>query len=90
MNGRRQPQRLELIDLILHQRDQRRDNQREAVLHDRRKLIAKTLAAAGGHHAQTVFAGEDCLDHFPLTGPKARQSEAREKSVECQHRPQMA
>ncbi len=52
----RQAQRLELIDLVLHQGDQRRNHQRQAVQGQGRQLIAKALSAAGGHDAQTIPA----------------------------------
>ena len=47
------------IDLILHQRDQRRDDDRDAAEAERRYLEAKRLASAGGHHDQAIPAGDD-------------------------------
>ena len=54
-----QPAHAELaqrFDLILHERDQRRDDQGEAVKDQRRDLIAQRFAAAGGHQDQRVGA----------------------------------
>jgi len=39
----RQAQRLKLIDLVFHQRDQGRDDQRESVQGHRRQLVAEAL-----------------------------------------------
>ncbi len=50
----RQPEGLELIDLVLHQGDQRRDDQRQPVQDHGRQLVAEALAAAGGHDAQAI------------------------------------
>ncbi len=74
----RQAQTAELIHLILHQRDQRRDHQRQSVQHHRRQLVAKALAAAGGHHAKAILAGQQRRDHLALPRPKAGQSEPRQ------------
>ncbi len=40
--------------LVLHQRDERRDHEREVVAHQRRKLVAQRLARAGGHYDERV------------------------------------
>ena len=50
----RQPERLELIDLVLHQGDQRRDDQRQAVEDHGRQLVAEAFSAAGGHDAEAI------------------------------------
>ena len=53
---------LERADLVVHQRDQRADDDRDAaagaVAHDRRHLVAQALAAAGGHQHQRVAAAD--------------------------------
>ena len=43
-------------DLVLHQRDQRRDDDPGAGAHQRRDLVAQRLAAAGRHQHQRVAA----------------------------------
>ena len=64
------------IDLVLHQGDQRRHDQRYAWPHDRGQLVAETLAAAGGHDAQAILAAQDGINHLALTGTEGRQSES--------------
>ena len=46
------------VHLVLHQRDQRRNDQRESVAGERRKLVAERLAAAGGQEHDRVAPGE--------------------------------
>jgi hypothetical protein len=55
---RRVADRLEGIDLVLHQGDERRDHDVGRLAHERRQLVAEALAAARGHHDQRVAAGE--------------------------------
>ena len=52
----------ERIDLVLHQGDQRRDHQGEAVEQQRGQLVAERLAAAGGKDREGRAAGEQGLD----------------------------
>ena len=49
----------ERVDLILHQRDQRRDHDRQPGHGERRRLEAETLAAAGGQHHERIAALDD-------------------------------
>ena len=68
--GRRHADLVERADLVLHQRDQRADHHRDplagAMAHDRRNLVAQTLAAAGGHQHQRVAAVDHLLDDVLL------------------------
>ena len=48
----------EPVDLILHQGDERRDDDREVVAQQGRKLIAERLAGARRHDHQHVAPGE--------------------------------
>ena len=61
---------LERGDLVLHQRDQRADDDGDAVAgavaDDRRHLVAQALAAAGRHQDERVAAGADVLDDLFL------------------------
>ena len=61
---------LERRDLVLHQRDQRADDDGDAVAgavaDDRRHLVAQALAAAGRHQDERVAAGADVLDDLFL------------------------
>ena len=50
-------------DLVLHQRDQRRDDDREPVQAQGRHLVAQRLAAAGRHQHQRVVAART----WPIT-----------------------
>ena len=61
-------------DLIVHQRDQRRDHHRGAGPAQRRHLVADALAAAGRHQHQRVAAGDDMAHHLLLLAAKARES----------------
>jgi hypothetical protein len=44
--------------LIAHERDQRRDHDREAAAHECRQLVAERLAGARRHHGEHVLAGQ--------------------------------
>ena len=61
---------LERADLVVHQRDQRADDDGDAVpgavAHDRRHLVAQALAAAGRHQHERVAAADDVLDDLFL------------------------
>ena len=56
-NAARTPLRDERVDLILHQRDQRRHDDADARPHERGDLVAERLAAAGRHQHERVAAG---------------------------------
>jgi hypothetical protein len=67
---------VERADLVVHQRDQRRDHQMVtplpgALAGDGRNLVAQALAAAGGHQHQRVAAGGDVVDDRGLRPRKA-------------------
>ncbi len=61
--------------LVLHQRDERRDHEREVVAHQRRELVAERLARAGGHHHERVATRERGRDRLGLAGPEMFESE---------------
>jgi hypothetical protein len=54
------------VDLVLHQRDQRRDHDADARPQQRRDLVAQRLAAAGRHQHQRVAAADHVLDDLGL------------------------
>ena len=58
----------ERVHLVLHERDQRRDHERQPVARERRKLVAERLAAAGGHEHHGVPSGEGQSDGALLQG----------------------
>ena len=59
-------ERRQRVDLVLHERDQRRDDHADAAPHQRRDLVAQRLAAAGRHEHERVAAGDDVLDDLLL------------------------
>ena len=73
--GRRQPAGFEAADLVGHQGDQRGHHQRDALAEHGRQLVAERLAAARGHDAQGVAAGEHGVDDLALPGAEPRQAE---------------
>ena len=56
----------ERVDLILHQRDERRDDHAQPRPHQRRRLEAERLAAAGRQHDDRVAAREDGVHRLAL------------------------
>ena len=69
------PDRAELADLVLHQRDQRRDHDGQAVEQERGQLVAERLAAAGRHHDQRVLTLQDAGDDLGLEREELREAE---------------
>ena len=69
---------LERADLVVHQRDQRADDDGDAVpgavARDRRHLVAQALAAAGGHQHQRVAAGRRRARRSPAARRGRRRS----------------
>ena len=57
---------LERVDLVFHERDQRRDDDGGAFEQERGQLVAKRFAAAGRHHDERIGAAGDRVDHFLL------------------------
>jgi hypothetical protein len=64
--GGGQVARVQCVHLILHQGDERGDDDRHALAHERGELVAERLAAARRHHDDRVVAFEDGLDDFAL------------------------
>jgi hypothetical protein len=91
--GRRDAAAPERRDLVLHQRDQRRDDERRAREEARRELVAEALAAARGRDQEEPPLREERLDRLALPGSKAGVLEARERGLEvrravfCDHHP---
>ncbi len=65
-HGRPHAQLRQGRDLVLHQRDQRRHHDGQAVEAQGRHLVAQGLAAPGRHQDQGVAAGQDVADHLLL------------------------
>ena len=62
-------------DLILHQRDQRRNHDRRAFAQQRGDLVAQRFSAAGRHQHERVAAARDVPDDGFLISPKGRVTE---------------
>ena len=60
--GRSHPKLIERGDLVVHQRDQRRNHHREAGAQQPRHLKTQRLAAAGGHQYQRIAAVGHAFD----------------------------
>ena len=66
---------LQGVDLILHERNQRRDDEPGAGADEGWNLIAEGLAAAGRHQGEHVAAGDQRLDDVGLMRAEARVAE---------------
>jgi len=58
--------------LIFHQRDERRHDERQAIPHERGRLEAERLAAAGREYDDRVAAGENRVHRLALQRTKRR------------------
>ena len=74
MNVTGSPSDLQLIDLVLHQGDQRRDDQRQPVQHQGRQLVAEAFAAAGGHDAQAIASCQHGRNDLLLAVAEGRRA----------------
>ncbi len=81
---RRDATSLEGIHLVLHQRDEWRNDERQARPHDRRKLVAEGLAGAGGHHHAKLPPRHQLLYHVLLPLQEPVKPEMPLESVESQ------
>jgi hypothetical protein len=66
---------LEALDLVLHERHERRDDDRQVRAHERGQLVAERFARPGGHHHQEVTPGERGADRLRLPGPERGEAE---------------
>ena len=73
--GRGHAGRLERVHLVFHQRDERRDHDREAGAHERGQLEAERFAAAGRQHGKHVLPGERVADDFLLQRAEGTEAE---------------
>ena len=71
----------ERVDLVLHQRDQRRGDDRDAVEQQRRQLIAKALSRACREDSERGTAGEQRLDDALLPVAKGPEPEPGGKQL---------
>ena len=73
--------RLQLRDLVAHQRDQRRDDDGEPLPEDRGQLIEKRFAGTGRHDREDMFAGEHGFENFFLSRPERRKTEHKHERL---------
>ena len=66
------PELAQCLHLVLHQRNQWRDDDAHSPAQHRRNLVAQRLAAAGRHQHQRIPAIENGLDDLELSGAKRR------------------
>jgi hypothetical protein len=75
--------RLERVDLVLHQRDERRDDDRKVLARQPRKLVAERLARPRRHDDEGIAPGQGGLARVALAGAEAGVAEElAEKAVE--------
>ena len=70
------------LDLVAHQRDERRHHDGHAGAAERRHLVAERLAAAGRHQHQRVAAGHDVIDDLGLVAAELVEAEDGAEDVE--------
>ena len=63
------------LHLVLHERHQRRDHDREVVTQEAGKLVAERLARPGGHDHEHVPARQRRLAGLALPGPELGEAE---------------
>ena len=66
---------LQRLHLVLHQRDERGDDQRQVRPHQRGQLVAERLARAGRHDHEHVAVRQRRADRVLLPGPEALEAE---------------
>ena len=76
------PAPLQEVDLILHQRDQRRDDDRHPVEQQRGQLVAEALARSGREDGERGPPGEERLDDPLLSRAEGVEAEPRGEHVE--------
>ena len=69
------PNGLQLMHLVCHQRDQGRNHNGEAFQYQSWKLKAQALAGACRHDADHVIAVQNVLNNFSLVRTKVREPE---------------
>ena len=68
------------VDLVLHERDQRRDDDHRSREQLRGDLERQALSGAGRHQPDAVAAGKDGVDDLELAGTELRIAEDRVKN----------
>ena len=73
--GRFDPEAFGAPHLVLHQRDQGRDDDRRAMPRQRRQLVAERLAGTGRHDRQRMLAANGAFHHLLLHAAKMGKAE---------------
>ena len=60
----------ERVDLVVHERDERADDEARALADERGDLVDQALAAAGRHEHDRVAAGDDLVDRSAAWSPR--------------------
>ncbi len=71
----RDPARLKRVDLILHERDERGNHNRQAVAQESGQLKTKRLSAARRHECKNIASGERVAHDLLLERPEGRVAE---------------
>ena len=75
---------LERANLVLHEGDERRDDQRGPAKQRGGELVGEALAAAGRGDEEQAPDGEQPLDRLPLPGTEVRMTQPTESGVEVE------
>ncbi len=70
------------VYLVAHERDKRRDDEREAWPHERRHLVDEAFAAARREHRERVASVANRCDGLGLTGPERIEAPPLAEHVE--------
>ncbi len=73
----------QLLELVLHQREQGRDHEHRLRENQRWDLVTGALAEAGRQHHQHVFAAQQRVDHVDLLGMQLRDAEPLRRPLHC-------
>ncbi len=65
------------VHLVLHQGNQRGNDDGSTIAHQCRKLVAHGLAAAGWHNHETILSFQQRLDNFQLVTLESVEAENR-------------
>ena len=81
--GRLDAELVQGLDLVLHQRDQRRNDDRRAGSQQGRDLVAKRLAATGRHQHEGIAATADAFDHGLLVAAERGIAKNAVEQLQC-------
>jgi hypothetical protein len=82
-------QLLQVIGLILHQRNERRYDESQSGKREGRQLEAKGLSTSGWHHRQDIVPLKNEIDDLLLGGPEVIKAESLAKKSARFHAPSL-